>query len=68
MSRNKPAILPYAIELRALDLTREADNTAALRSVARENTHLSQIAAFEEQIEEHESPFVLCCCRPSRHP
>ena len=58
MSRNKPALLPYAIELRALDLTREADNTAALRSVARENTRLLQIAALEEQIEDEDSPFV----------
>jgi hypothetical protein len=58
MSRNKPALLPYAIELRALDLTREADNTAALHSVVRENTRLLQIAAFEEHIEEDECLFV----------
>jgi hypothetical protein len=52
MSRNKPALLPYAIGLRALDLTRDTDNTAALRSVARENTHLLQIVALNEEIDD----------------
>jgi hypothetical protein len=54
MSRNRPVLLPYALELRALDLTRETDDTAALRSVARENTRLLQIAAFGEHIEDED--------------
>jgi hypothetical protein len=58
MSRNRPVLLPYALELRALDLTRETDDTAALRSVARENTRLLQIAAFGEHIEDEDSLVV----------
>jgi hypothetical protein len=58
MSRNKPAILPAALELRILDLARETDDTAALRAVARENTRLLQIAAFEEAVNDEDSPLV----------
>jgi hypothetical protein len=58
MSRNKPTILPAALELRTLDLAREADDTAALRAVARENTRLLQIAAFDEAINDEDSPLV----------
>jgi hypothetical protein len=58
MSRNKPTILPAALDLRTLDLAREADNTAALRQVAHENTRLLQIAAFEEAVADDASPLV----------
>ena len=59
MSRNKPTILPAALELRTLDLSRETDDTAALRAVARENTRLLQVAAFDAALGNHES-FPYC--------
>ncbi len=55
MSRNK-ILLPAAIELRAMDLMREEDNTAALRQVARENTRLLQVGAINEGIADPEDP------------
>jgi hypothetical protein len=58
MSRNKPAILPAALELRTLDLAQDTDDTAALRSVARENTRLLQVAAFEEAVTDAASPLA----------
>jgi len=58
MSRNKPTILPAALELRTLDLARDTDDTAALRAVARENTRLLQIAAFDEAVNDEDSPLV----------
>jgi hypothetical protein len=58
MSRNKPTILPAALELKTLDLAQEVDDTAALRAVARENTRILQIAAFEEVINDEDSPLV----------
>jgi hypothetical protein len=45
-----------------MDFVREADDTAALRAVARENTLLLQIAAFEEAVEEDGSPLVAADC------
>ena len=58
MSRNKPTILPAALELRTLDLARDTDDTAAPRAVARENTRLLQIAAFDEAVNDEDSPLV----------
>jgi hypothetical protein len=55
MSRSKN-LMPTAIELRAMDLMREEDNTAALRQVARENIRLLQVGAIDEAIADHEDP------------
>ena len=58
MSRNKPELLPLSLDLRALDLTRETDDTALKRAVAKENTRLLQIAAFEDAVNDADSPIV----------
>jgi hypothetical protein len=60
MSRNKN-LLPVALGLRALDLTRPEDNTAEeLRRVARENTRLLQIGAIDDAISRsHSSPELV---------
>jgi hypothetical protein len=57
MSRNKN-LLPSALELRALDLTRPEDNTAELRRVARENTRLLQIGAVDDAIADPDNPML----------
>ena len=57
MLRNK-ILTPAALELRAMDLMREEDNTAVLRQVARENTRLLQVGAITELIADHEDPTV----------
>jgi hypothetical protein len=52
MSRNKPGLLPFSLDLRALDLARDTDDTALKREVAKENTRLLQIAAFEDAVQD----------------
>ncbi len=49
MSRNR-TLLPSALELRALDLTRDTDDTAVLRAIAKDNTRLLQVAAIVDEI------------------
>jgi hypothetical protein len=55
MSRSK-ALLPSALDLRALDLTRDTDDTAVLRAIAKENTRLLQVAAISDEIADANSP------------
>jgi hypothetical protein len=57
MSRNKD-LLPFALELRELDLTRPEDDTAALRAIARENTRLLQAGAIGDAIVDAVNPTV----------
>jgi hypothetical protein len=55
MSRNR-VLLPPALILQALTLARPEDDTAELRAVARENTHLLQIAAINDAVIDDASP------------
>ena len=55
MSRNR-TLLPSALVLRALDLTRDTDNTAVLLALAKTNTRLLQIAAIDDEIQDVDSP------------
>ena len=57
MSRNK-TLLPFALELRGLDLTRPEDDTAALRTIARENTRLLQVGVIGDAIDDAANPAV----------
>ena len=57
MSRNKD-LLPIALELRDLDLTRPEDDTAALRAIARDNTRLLQAGAIVDAMQNPNSPIV----------
>jgi hypothetical protein len=47
MSRNK-TLLPFARTLRAMDLTTEEDNTAALRQVAKDNTRVLHVQPIDD--------------------
>ncbi len=42
--------MPSALELRTLDLTRDTDDTAVLRAIAKDNTRLLQVAAIADEI------------------
>ena len=55
MSRNKD-LLPFALELRDLDLTRPEDDTTALRAIARDNTRLLQAGAIGDAIIDAANP------------
>jgi hypothetical protein len=57
MSRNK-SLLPFARDLRNLDVAREEDNTVALRLAAKENTRLLQIGAIDEAVNNAGLPTV----------
>ena len=49
MSRSR-TLLPSALALRALDLTRDTDDTAVKLTIAKTNTRLLQVAAIEDEI------------------
>ncbi len=49
MSRSR-TLLPSAIALRALDLTRDTDDTAVLLAIAKTNTRLLQVAAITDEV------------------
>ncbi len=55
MSRSR-TLLPSAIALRALDLTRDTDDTAVLLAIAKTNTRLLQVAAIADEIADVDSP------------
>jgi hypothetical protein len=57
MSRNK-SLLPFARDLRNIDVAREEDNTVALRLAAEENTRLLQIGAIDETVNDAGLPTV----------
>jgi hypothetical protein len=57
MSRNKN-LLPFARDLRNLDVAREEDSTVALRLAAKENTLLLQIVAIDEVVNDAVLPTV----------
>jgi hypothetical protein len=68
MSRSR-MLLPSAIALRALDLTRDTDDTAVKLAIAKTNTRLLQVAAIEDEIadansltEETDRTAVLSLC------
>jgi hypothetical protein len=48
--------LPSALILRGLTLARPEDDTAELRAIARENTRLLQVAAFDDAVLDADSP------------
>jgi hypothetical protein len=53
----KPFFLHVTLELRFLDLTRDTDNTVALRAVAKGyNTRLLQVAAIGDAVADVDSP------------